>query len=58
MHIVINNLGGFLEYLLFTWRSESGLFQTDHITTDDYNLLHIILVFLTDIPKTTDKRKG
>ena len=28
-----------------------------HITADIYNVLQIILVFLTDVPKPIDKRK-
>ena len=48
---------GFTQYLLFIQRqsSQSGLLKTGYVTTDD--ALQIILVFLTDVPKPTDKRK-
>ena len=57
MFIIITYFSGFTQYLLFMKSSETGLFQTGYITTDVYNALIIILVFLTDVPKATDKRK-
>ena len=45
---------GFTQYLLFIQSSESELLKTGYFTTD--NALQIILVFLTDVPKPTDKR--
>ena len=41
---------GFTQYLLFIKKQKTG-----YVTTDD--ALQIILVFLTDVPKPTDKRK-
>ena len=35
----------------------SGLFQTGYFTTDVYNALQIVLVFLNDVPKPANKRK-
>jgi len=51
MSIVNYNFSSFLQCLLFLQSSESGLFQNCHFTTDVYNALQIILVFLTDVPK-------
>ena len=50
MCIVTNDFSGFTQYLLFIQSNESGLFQTGYFTTDVYNVLHNILVFLTNIP--------
>ena len=56
MCIVINYFIGFTQYLLFIQSSERGLFETC-FTTNVYNALQLILVFLTDVPKPTHKRK-
>jgi len=44
--------------LLFIQTREMELFKTDHFTPDVHNALLIVLVFLTDVPKPTDKRNG
>ena len=56
MCVVINDFSGFTQYLLFIQSSESGLFQTSYFITEVYSALQNILVFLTDVPKPTDKR--
>ena len=60
MNIVIYNLSGFSEYLLFIFRMDSSeyeLFKTGNFITDIYNALHTIPVFLTDVSETTYVRK-
>ena len=52
---VINTFIGFTPYLLFIQSIESGLFETDYFTTNAYIALHVILVFLTDVPDPTYK---
>ena len=47
---------GFTQYLPFIQSSETGLFETGYFTTNIYNALQIILVFLTDVHKPTHKR--
>ena len=53
MCVVISNSSGFSLYIE---SSNSGLFNTGHFSTDVDNELHAILIFLTDVPKPTDKR--
>ena len=43
--------------MLFIQTSERGLFETGYFATNIYNALQFILVFLTDVPKPTYKRK-
>ena len=57
MCIVINDFIGFTQYLLLIQSSESGLFETGYYTTNVSNELQVIIVFLTDVPKPTHKRK-
>ena len=57
MRFVSQNESGFPQYLLFMLNSESGLFRTSNFAADVYNSLQNILVFLSDVPKPTDKRK-
>jgi len=57
MCIVINDCSGFTQYLLFIQSSETGWFKTGYFTGGVYNALQSILVFLTDVPKPTYKRK-
>jgi len=42
-----------MQFLLVILSSESGFFHTDYLTTDVYNALQVILVFLTEGPKPT-----
>ena len=57
MCIIINYFISFNEYLLFIQSSERGLFEAGYFAANVYNALQFILVFLTDVPKPTYKRK-
>ena len=62
MYVVINELIGFTQYMLFIQSNESGLFESglfenSYFTTDVYNALQIILVFLIDVPKLPHQKK-
>ena len=55
--IMINYVSGFTQYQHFLQSSERGLFETGYFTTNVYNALQIILVFLNDVPKPSYQRK-
>ena len=45
MCIVVNNLFGFTQYLLFIQSSERGLFEAGYFATNVYNALQLFLVY-------------
>ena len=53
MCIVIDDFSGLMQRLLSIQSSENGFFKTGYFTTDVYNSLKIVLIFLTDVPKPT-----
>ena len=40
-----------------SYKAVRGLFEAGYFATNAYNMLQLILVFLTDVPKQTHQRK-